>query len=357
MTNRGGTPAADGTRVCPRCRGSSDEQAHFCRFCGSALGAGFAATAPVVEPPKPVAPAMRPAAGAPLAPPVPVAVAPAVAAVSSPPAAAPAPPAAPPPAAAPSPRPAVAATALLEPRPGPAAALAAASGRIVVITKDGGEGASYLLRERLDIGRLEGDVVLAEDFYLSPRHARIMKKPGADNGATGKPPVFVLIDLESTNGVYLRLNAGGPKEVPLEDQDLFLVGQQVLKFDVVRHADEGLAPATEHGTLVFGTPATARYARLSQRSVEGVTRDVFHVTKAETVLGRESGDIVFTDDPFLSRRHASIKFDHAARRFVLGDLGSSNGTFIQIRGEVTIRSGDQFRIGQQLFRIDLNTAP
>ena len=52
-----------------------------------------------------------------------------------------------------------------------------------------------------------------------------------------------------------------------------------------------------------------------------------------------------------------IKFDADGRRFVLTDLGSSNGTFIQIRGEVTIKSGDQFRIGQQLFRVDLSAAP
>jgi pSer/pThr/pTyr-binding forkhead associated (FHA) protein len=74
----------------------------------------------------------------------------------------------------------------------------------------------------------------------------------------------------------------------------------------------------------------------------------------ETVLGRESGDIVFTEDPFLSRRHAAIKYDQAQKRFTLADLGSSNGTFLQIREEVHLKDGDCFRIGQQLFRIDLD---
>ncbi len=224
--------------------------------------------------------------------------------------------------------------------------------RIVVITKEGGEGASYPLREQIDIGRSQGDVVIADDLYLSPRHARLSRRP--DPSAPGAPSPYALVDLASTNGIYLRLNREGGKEVTLEDQDLFLVGQQVLKFELVRDAEEGLAPATQHGTLLFGTPATRRFARVSQISVEGVARDVFHILKAETVIGRESGDIVFTDDPFLSRRHATIKFDAATRRFVLGDLGSSNGTFVQIRGEVTVKSGDQFRIGQQLFRVDLS---
>ena len=107
----------------------------------------------------------------------------------------------------------------------------------------------------------------------------------------------------------------------------------------------------------IGTPAAPRYARLSQRTVEGVVRDVFHLRKAETIIGREQGDIVFTDDPFLSRRHCAVRVQQPAAgsiagRFALVDLGSSNGTFLQVREEVRLRHGDHFRIGQQLFRFD-----
>jgi pSer/pThr/pTyr-binding forkhead associated (FHA) protein len=236
-------------------------------------------------------------------------------------------------------------------------------GRLVVIAKDGGEGPSYPLYDQVDIGRVEGNIVVAEDRYLSPRHARLER-----TGAT-----LQLRDLGSVNGVFLRLAPGrsnGSKpaesEVPLRDQDLFLVGQQVIRFEVVRDAEEGLGPAIEHGTLLFGTPTSPRFARLCQRTIEGVTRDVYYISKRETVLGRESGDIVFTEDPFLSRRHAIIRADSLPppskstsdeARFTLIDLGSSNGTFIQIRGNVTLKDGDQFRIGQQLFRVDLTNEP
>jgi pSer/pThr/pTyr-binding forkhead associated (FHA) protein len=86
-------------------------------------------------------------------------------------------------------------------------------------------------------------------------------------------------------------------------------------------------------------------------------RDVFHIRKAETVIGREQGDIVFTDDPFLSRRHCALRVQgggpgQGPRTFALADLGSSNGTFLQVREEVRLRHGDHFRIGQQLFRFD-----
>jgi pSer/pThr/pTyr-binding forkhead associated (FHA) protein len=229
-----------------------------------------------------------------------------------------------------------------------------------VITKDGGEGASYPIYDQVDLGRSEGDVVIPEDRYLSARHARIAR--GVGQASPGGPAGLVLRDLGSVNGVFLRIGNANATEgdgrvgVELRDQDLFLVGQQVLKFEVVRDGEDGFGPASQHGTLLFGTPQAPRFACLAQRTVEGVTRDLFHIRKMETVLGRESGDIVFTDDPFLSRRHALIKVDRDNKRFLLADLGSSNGTFVQIRGDVGLKSGDQFRIGQQLFRVELHRA-
>jgi pSer/pThr/pTyr-binding forkhead associated (FHA) protein len=275
--------------------------------------------------------------------------------------------------------------------------------RLVLIARDGGEGPTYNLGETTDLGRSEGDIVIADDRYVSPRHARISFQGGS----------YFLRDLGSTNGIFVRIpfathdiaygpgqanqtgqagqagqagltgqagqgqanlaananaSLGSPSaqlpnsEQALGDQELFLVGQQVLRFEVVKHAEEGFGMASENGTLLFGTPAAPRYARLSQRTVEGVVRDVFHLRKGETVIGRESGDVVFTDDPFLSRRHAVVRIqsggtgNRTPRRFALADLGSSNGTFLQIREEVRLRHGDHFRIGQQLFRFDVDTS-
>jgi pSer/pThr/pTyr-binding forkhead associated (FHA) protein len=138
---------------------------------------------------------------------------------------------------------------------------------------------------------------------------------------------------------------------------LILLGQQVIRFEVVKDAEAGFGPATQHGTALFGTPAGPVYARLCQRTVEGVTRDVFHVRKDEVVLGRELGDVVFTDDAFLSRRHAVVRRDAETGGFSLLDAGSSNGTFLRVRGEVALQDGDEIRIGQQLFRIEPPPAP
>jgi pSer/pThr/pTyr-binding forkhead associated (FHA) protein len=354
-------------RLCPRCRGACDAASQFCRFCGASLA--DAQAFPLQPAHNPIAPSP----GAPAAPPPPRSLTPVARVVAV---AAPAAPAAP---VALAPPPAVAVPA---PPMGAAPAASPSRARIVLIARDGGEGPSFPLAETTDIGRSEGNVVIAEDKYISPRHARIVLRQG----------VFYLRDLESTNGMYVRIpfprQAGSftttPAPIPapapplalaalaapapevgnlhsaeqvLADQDLFLVGQQVLRFEVVKNAEEGFGVASENGTLLFGTPAAPRYARLTQRTVEGVVRDVFHVRKAETVIGREQGDIVFTDDPFLSRRHCALRVQgggpgQGPRTFALADLGSSNGTFLQVREEVRLRHGDHFRIGQQLFRFD-----
>ncbi len=214
------------------------------------------------------------------------------------------------------------------------------AGRLVVIVEDGSEGRSFSLADgQLDIGRTDGDIVLEDDHYVSPRHARLRFLDGQ----------WILRDLDSTNHVYLRIR----KPQPLKDGDLLLLGLEVLQFQTVSDGERGLGHAMQHGTLLFGSPATPRRARLCQRTVEGVVRDVFHLFRDETVIGRETGDIVFTADPFLSRRHAALRRSATTGEFSLLDLDSSNGTFIAIQGEVSLANGDFLRIGQHLFRVDL----
>jgi pSer/pThr/pTyr-binding forkhead associated (FHA) protein len=211
---------------------------------------------------------------------------------------------------------------------------------LVVIAQDGTPGAEYPLQiQQTDIGRDEGSIALSGDPYVSSRHARIINRNGR----------FFVRDLESVNGVYVRLRGAET----LRHADLVLAGLEVLRFELVSDAERGLGPASERGTRVFGSPALPRYARLCQRTVEGVTRDIFYLCKDETVIGRESGDVVFTGDPFMSRRHAAFTRDPATGTFNVRDLGSSNGTYLAIRGEHELEHGDHVRLGQHLFRLEV----
>jgi len=209
----------------------------------------------------------------------------------------------------------------------------------VMLLRDGSEGRTIPLADGdADIGSREGDILFGDDPYLSPRHARVSCRAGA----------YTLRDLDSANGVYVRLRDAQE----LHDRDMLLLGQQVLRFELLLDGELPLGPAWQGGVLVFGTPEVSRFARLVQYTTEGVGRDVHYLFRDETVIGRENGDIVFTDDPFLSRRHAAIRIDHAGHRFTLHDLGSSNGTALRIRGEHVLKDGDQFRIGRHLFRFE-----
>ncbi len=70
----------------------------------------------------------------------------------------------------------------------------------------------------------------------------------------------------------------------------------------------------------------------------------------EISLGRAEGDLVVEDDPFLSGRH--LRLLRRWGQVVVEDLGSTNGVFLAIGGEVELREGDEIRIGGQLFRFE-----
>ena len=301
--------AAPAIIACSRCRGANSPHMAFCQYCGAKLGEGV--SPPVAAQLMPAPQVGAPAALGPAAP-------------TTGPAPAPA-----------GPAPYAVGTSFqfgAGQRPEDRA-------KLVVIGQDGKPGREYEIEgEQTDVGREEGSILLVNDPYVSPRHARLQFREGR----------FFIRDLESVNGVYVRLRA--PER--LQHADLVLVGLEVLRFEVVSDAERGLGPAAERGTQVFGSPAAPRYARLCQRTVEGVTRDVYYPTREETVIGREVGDVVFTTDPFMSRRHAAIVRDPATNTFTLKDLGSSNGTYLGIRGERELVPGDHVRIGQHLFRLD-----
>jgi pSer/pThr/pTyr-binding forkhead associated (FHA) protein len=209
--------------------------------------------------------------------------------------------------------------------------------RLVVVHRDGSDGMAYsLIGHQIDIGRTDGDL-LFDDPHLAPRHARIVVSPSG----------WVLSPLELRNGVYLRLR--GP--VDLNDGDYFLIGKQVMRYEIVAEAERGVHAAIEHGVALFGTPTRPAWARLRQITPGGVTRDMHHLSRSEVVLGREQGDIVFSEDEFMSRRHAQLSL--RAGRGRLEDLGSSNGSFIRLRGPQPLSSGDLIRLGDELLRFEL----
>jgi pSer/pThr/pTyr-binding forkhead associated (FHA) protein len=215
--------------------------------------------------------------------------------------------------------------------------LEAGAARLVAVRRDGTDGESFAIDlDQLDIGRSEGDLRF-DDPHLAPRHARIVRRAGQ----------YLLTPLETRNGVYVRIS----QAYELQDGDQFLVGKQVLRFEMLTDAEKVLRPAIEHGVVLFGTPVRAPWGRLRQLTAAGTSRDLYHLTRNEVSMGREQGDIVFSEDEFLSRRHAQLQLRGGI--VTIQDLGSSNGTYVRLRGQHTLVPGEMIRMGDELLRFEL----
>ena len=353
--------------VCPRCGKENQDHYKFCLGCGAELPRGAAPkpfspqTPPhgVAQPPRAATPAVAPTPSAPPRPgPAPVPV-PTPAATLTP-AASPTPSAAP---AAPSgtvtcPQCAhqnqpgnrfcascgynVGALAGSVPAPpaAPAAPTAApsASGPSVTFTAlraDGTEAGTYKLPDAptLTVGRDTGSI-FAGDSYLSPRHATFSRR---------NSQLFVK-DENSLNGVYLKVKPNEPW--PLEYNDIFRIGQEIVRLEELKAV--GAAP---DGVERFGSPAKGYIGRLSLMIGRDTTGNAFPIPERGVHLGRERGDVLFSEDGYVSGLHCRIA-RAADGKMYLTDVGSSNGTFVRLGKEQLVQRGDVLLMGQQLFRVD-----
>lgn len=88
--------------------------------------------------------------------------------------------------------------------------------------------------------------------------------------------------------------------------------------------------------------------------IEGEYRGAYIPLDKEAVLGRSTScNLVFDESlPEVSRRHCSIRYDYAKDAYVLTDLNSSYGTFLEdgsmLKGtSVLLPENAQFRIGKK----------
>jgi pSer/pThr/pTyr-binding forkhead associated (FHA) protein len=210
------------------------------------------------------------------------------------------------------------------------AAAAQPRGKLILIRSDGSEGGTHPLMDGTNlIGRTAGGM-FESDGFLSPRHAELVV---SGSSATVR-------DLHSLNGVFVKLLA--EEEIP--SGTTFRIGQELLRYDAI-------PPPTplEDGTEVMGSPNPGFWGRLAIIVGRDQDGSAFPLFGDGVVLGRERGDILFPEDGYVSGTHARISYRDG--KFYLADLGSSNGTFLRIRGDRTLKSGGFLLMGQQLFKL------
>ncbi len=205
--------------------------------------------------------------------------------------------------------------------------------RLVLIRPDGSEGETFALSDGpAQIGRGSGGV-FSNDAYLSPEHAEFRFEDDQ----------LVVRDLESLNGIYVRIEP----EVPIElfDGSIFRIGQEILRFEAP------VAPDPEpDGTQHMGSPHHGYLGRISLVIGRETTGNSFPIPPHGIHLGRERGDVVFPEDGYVSGLHCRV---HAEVGHVfLTDVGSSNGTFVRVSNESYVPRGTFVLLGQQLFRAE-----
>ena len=84
------------------------------------------------------------------------------------------------------------------------------------------------------------------------------------------------------------------------------------------------------------------------------TGQEFPLTQAPITIGRQPDCTIVLADPQVSRQHATISYQ--AGRYIVQDLGSANGTFInerRVAAPQALRDGDQLRLGNTIFDVRL----
>ncbi len=224
-------------------------------------------------------------------------------------------------------------------------AVPAAKAKTVVLAETSGVALVALDAESNEIGRFElplGETVVGRatggvfgnDAFLSPRHARFVAKGGR----------ATVSDVGSLNGVFRKLVT--EQRAPLHPGQLFRIGQELLMFERITEREPDA-----HGVVRQGASLDGVIGRVGLVVGRKTLLPSIPVAAYGLHLGRERGDVTFLEDGYVSGLHCHILQEND--EVFITDLGSSNGTFLQVLGDHDVKNGEILLMGQQLFRVTL----
>lgn len=190
------------------------------------------------------------------------------------------------------------------------------------------------------IGRDDNCLVSLGSERVSREHARILVRGTS----------VVIEDLGSRNGIYFDGKRTGRHMV--DDGDYIFVDPYVLEFQVKRIDPVRWSPRPK----VVMNDAKQPGPRIAQLVLLTGSERRFRLDGTVTTLGRSTEHPVALEDNAASRNHAEVQ--RLGNVWVLRDLESANGTWVngcRVR-EVSLKDGDEVRIGATLMRFDLRPA-
>lgn len=182
---------------------------------------------------------------------------------------------------------------------------------------ESGEHQEYVLMEgaTVTIGRSASNDIHIPEQHVSRQHAVVNYRDG----------VFLLNDLNSANGTFVN-DEQVTEAYPLTHGDVIRLYVPILRFSAAV-TEEDAKRAEESGTLIAAAPASsAGRLIITTGPQEGET---ISLALNEITVGRATTNYTWEvglQDPSVSRPHARLT--RVDDRWVLRDLGSSNGTFV-----------------------------
>jgi pSer/pThr/pTyr-binding forkhead associated (FHA) protein len=209
--------------------------------------------------------------------------------------------------------------------------------KLITIDQTGREGMTFTLRAGETVcGRTNG-IVLFDDPFVSPSHCKFQ-------AAGGKLQVE---DSGSLNGIYLRIRG----ERKLADGDFLRFGRQLFRFEHLATAVVEVKPIEGDDSRIWGSPQPTAFGRIVQVLEDGRAGEVRMLGGDRVQIGREVGDLVMPSDGFISGRHCVLTKN--GTDVMLSDLGSSNGTYVRVRGGTDLAHGDFLLVGNQMLRVEI----
>lgn len=177
--------------------------------------------------------------------------------------------------------------------------------KFTTLSETSAEAPSFVITARgASIGRdASNEVSVPSDIRLAPQdHSFVEFSEGS----------FYLVDAGFPFGASIRItvNATSRRQWVIDKDAQFSVGNSVFR-------SGGVQP---DGTLLL---------ECLEGPLRGETRVV---TRKGATLGRSSENIISVPDRELSRRHSKVEYDEDTGRYFVFDIGSTNGTYMQLVG-------------------------
>lgn len=94
-------------------------------------------------------------------------------------------------------------------------------------------------------------------------------------------------------------------------------------------------------------PGRAKLILIKGEGLEGLS---YHLNATEHLAGSGNGVVLFPDDGYLSKRHAT--FLYRDNVLYLRDENSQNRTYLRIREPKQLQDGDIIRVGEQVLQVE-----